>query len=56
MHLVIEFRNATARVGAVDGLGFLAGARRNLDPGIASPTRLGQCLIDSREQSRSLKR
>ena len=49
MHLVIELRNVTARVGAVDGLGFLAGAGRHLDPGIASPMRLGQCPIDSRK-------
>ncbi len=55
MHLVIELRNATARVGAVDELGFLVGAGRHLDPGIVSPIMLGHCPIDSREQSRCLK-
>ena len=54
MHLVIELRNATARVGAVDELGFLVGAGRHLDPGIASPMRLVRCPIDSREPSRCL--
>ncbi len=55
MHLAIEFRNATVRVGAVDGLGFLVGAGRHLDPGIASPMRLVRCPINSHEQSRCLR-
>ncbi len=54
-HLVIELRNATARVGAVDELGCLAGAGRHLDSGVASPMRLAQCPIDSREQSRCIR-
>ncbi len=51
MYLVIELGNATACVGAVDELGFLAGAARHLDPGTASPMMLWQCPIVSREQS-----
>ncbi len=50
-YLVIELRNATARGGAVDELGFLAGAGRHLDPGTASPMTPGRCPIVSREQS-----
>jgi hypothetical protein len=55
MHLVIERRNVTARVGAVDELGFRVGAGGHLDPGIASPMTLGQCPIDSREQNRCIR-
>ncbi len=55
MHLVIELRNVTARVGAVDELGFPVGAGRHLDPGTASLMALGQCLIDYHEQSRCLR-
>jgi hypothetical protein len=55
MHLVIELRNATARVGAVDELGFPVGAGRHLDPGIASPMALGQCPIEFREQSECIR-
>ena len=55
MHLVIELRNATARVGAVDELGFLSGAGRHLDPGIESPMRLVRCPIDSHEQIRCIR-
>ena len=49
MHLVFELRYARARVGAVDELGFLAGAARHLDPGTASPMGLARRPIDSRE-------
>ena len=49
MYLVIELKNATARVGVGDELGFLAGAARHLDSGVASPMRLAQCPIDSRK-------
>jgi hypothetical protein len=55
MHLVFELRNATACVGAVDELGFLAGAGRHLDSGVASPMRLAHCPIDSRERSICLR-
>ena len=51
MHLVIALGTVRGRVGAVDGLGVLAGAGRHLDPGIASPMRLARCAIESREQS-----
>ncbi len=55
MPLAIELRNATACVGAVDELGFPVGAGRHLDPGIASPMRLGQCPINSHEHNRCLR-